>query len=77
MAVHAEWLHFAHLLILSHTFPFEQTGFIGFTRVQMRCVTTVSTLTLTLTDYVDQVPWSTKYIFKYIENSTFQLLTLL
>ena len=43
MAVHAEWLHFAHLLILY--FPFEQSGFIGFTRVQMRCVTTVSTLT--------------------------------
>ena len=35
--MHAEFLHFAHLLI-----------YYGFTRVQMRCVTTVSTLTLTL-----------------------------
>ena len=39
-------------------FEYNQTGFIGFTRVQMRCVTTVSTLTLTPYLYLFAVLWS-------------------
>ena len=34
-------------------------------------------LLLFVTDYVEKVPYSTKYIFKYIGNSTFQFMTLL
>ena len=48
MAVNAECLHFAHLIITFSTFPFEQNLVSQGTQVQKRWVTTDFTLTLTL-----------------------------